>query len=262
MFTNVLKAELKRAFCGYSFYLAILVGFLGGFMGIAVANDFKFIVFHNSSAYLDWSWGMEFIAIIAPIIAVLPFGDSLVLDRTSGLLPHLLLRVSSGKYIAAKWLANASAGALAVTLVIILSFIFALTIKPLPLPLEWVEYMQGLIDSGRNIGPLIELFVKAPGLYILFTVGIGLLFGAAYATLALALSVFSRSRYLVLAAPFLVYWVISNFFALINLHGWAPWNALMVFGSPASVISILLPLLLLLLAGTLILIPAAVNGEL
>ncbi len=254
MFLNVLKAEFRRAFCGYSFYLAVLVGSLGGFIGIGLASDFKFTIFPNSSAYFAWSDGMGIIALLAPIIAVLPFGDSLALDRSSGFTRYLLMRTSSKSYIAAKWLANASAGALAVTLSVMLTFIFAGFLYPLRLPPEWVETVGGLVDGGEFLG-LVELFAKSPGQCVILIAGIGLLFGATYATLALSFSAILRSRYMVLAAPFLFYWTVSIIIDLAGFPGSAPWNALNIFGPPASMTSILLPLFLLLSAGTLCLIP-------
>lgn len=258
MFLNILKVELKRAFCGYSFYLAVLVGFLGGFFGIGLASNFKFTVFHNSSAYLAWVDGMDMIVILAPIIAVLPFGDSLALDRASGIARYFLLRVCPKKYIMAKWLANASAGALAVALTIILTFIFAASVYPLPLPPEWVEWTEDLINKGENLG-LVKLFVKTPALHTVFTACIGLLFGAAYATLALSFSVFLRSRYMILVVPFLFYWITSIVVDLAGFPGWAPWNVFQVFGALANEASSLLPSFLLLLVGTISLIPEVIK---
>lgn len=219
----MLREELYRAIHNRSFLLALVLGIVALWYGFISSNPWpppKYLLLGEhpleNNAYDTWlfafsgPWGL-----IAPLIAVLPFADSLVVDRTQGYLRHVLVRNSHRRYLLAKFLANLLAGGLAIALPMLLLFVFTS-----------LQYPRGLppLDHARTFvsGPLAHIYRIAPDLYVLFRVGLGFLFGAIYATLGLAISFLVKNRYLVLATPFLLYTIANFALAVLGLARWTP----------------------------------------
>jgi hypothetical protein len=73
-------------------------------------------------------------------------------------------------------------------------------------------------NDGRNL----QKECYATGLYILGRIGLGFLFGGAYATLGFAISSVARNRYVVLAGPLIIFLVATLVLHLLGLYGWIP----------------------------------------
>src|SRR5690606_12565241 len=91
-------------------------------------------------------------------------------------------------------------------------------------------------------------FIPQPTLYILARLGLAGLFGATYATLGMAISPFTKHRYVVLAFPFIFFWLFG--FA-VNIAGIPVWWSMYVLMPDAILDSnqrtIFLPIIGLLL---------------
>lgn len=123
------------------------------------------------------SWAEEGpLTLLVPLIAVLPFAASYVLDRTGGYLRHVLVRSSYRRYFLAKFVANLLAGGLAVALPLLLFYGFT----NLTLPRGFPPVHESRIPFERLSGPLGYLYRPAPDLYIFFLIGVGFIFGATY----------------------------------------------------------------------------------
>lgn len=195
-----------------------------------------------------------FFGLLAPLIATLPFGDSMVLDRAQGYLRNILLRTTFRRYFAAKFFVNLLAGGLAVAIPVLLVFIYANLIYPRGiLPIDQARMTPG----GYPNGPFKELYRSAPDLYALFRIGLAFLFGAIYANVGLLISLLVNNRYVVLATPFLLAMVGNFVLANLDLARWTPpttlnpnmvstTSALTVFGELGAIFAFCLIGLLLL----------------
>lgn len=222
----MLREELYRACWNWSFMLALALGTLSSGYGLSeycfpknIPGTHPF----NCNAYDAVIFAQKgpngVIALLVPLLAVLPFADSYALDRTQGYLRHVLVRSSYRRYFFAKFVANLLAGGLAVALPLLLLFGYTNLVYPRGLlPIEESRVTIG----GYPYGPLGSLYRIAPDLYILFRVGVGFIFGATYATLGLDISSFVNNRYIVLATPFLLYHVANFVLAVLGLERWSP----------------------------------------
>jgi len=217
------RADLYRALLNRTLLLALALGvcslayWLTDYdSGLDIPGDHPF----NTNAYDAVLWAERGpFALIVPLLAVIPFADSYVLDRTQGYLRHILVRCSYKRYLASKFLVNLLAGGFAVALPILFLFIFTNIIYPRGLlPIEQSRAVVGGIPDG----PLGFLYRTAPDLYILFLIALGFIFGATYATLGLAISFVAPNRYVVLATPFLLYHVANFVLAVLGLEVWSP----------------------------------------
>jgi hypothetical protein len=66
------------------------------------------------------------------------------------------------------------------------------------------------------------LYHTAPDLYILSLVALAFVFGATYAIFGLSISVFANNRYVVLATPWLFYFIANFIVGVLGLELWSP----------------------------------------
>lgn len=169
---------------------------------------------YNAYDAIIWAQG-NIIALLVPLIAVLPYADSLVEDRVSGFLRFVLIRVSYRYYLFAKFAVCWLSGGVATALPMLCFFVFVLLLYPrglLPLSLARVV----------PTGPLSGLYATAPDLYIFFLVALAFVFGGVYAILGLAVATLTDNRYVVVVIPFLLYHVANFVLALLGWEVWTP----------------------------------------
>lgn len=225
----MLKQEFRRAFVNKYFLLAILLAILTLIFGIIdymsgpnpreIPGASPFL--NNTFDAFLWAQGSLF-ALVAPIIAVLAFGDSYVVDRLKGYQNFILLRTTYRKYLTVKFIANLLAGgmSLALPLLILYGFTNIAFLRGFP------PETNARIPYYMLPGPLGSIYAKSPDLYIFFLIFLAFIFGIAYSTFALAFSIFIRNRYIVLATPFLFYIVIEFILQILGLPNWGPTAAL------------------------------------
>jgi hypothetical protein len=226
------QEETKRAVWNIGFLVAVAIGILAFFQGLSdyVAGPLmtaeyisRLPAFYNN-CYDAFIWAQRgLIGLIAPLIAVLPFSDSYLLDRSSGFLRSLLSRVSYKRYLFTKYCAAALSGGIALELPMILFFLVTNIAFPRGLNSNVLE--QRILSSPAALGPFGNLYQSNPDLYIFSLIGLGFLFGAVYAILGLAISVFVENRYVVLATPFVLYIIAHYLLSLFNVPAWSPVSA-------------------------------------
>lgn len=221
----MLKEELHRAFISKSFLLAILITSLSLIYGLAdyregaVSGEAAGVSPFINNAFDAFIWAEDvLLPLLAPLIVVLAFGDSYIVDCAKGYLNFILMRSSYRRYMIAKFLANLVAGGISLALPLFLLYGYTNIAFPRGFP----PLMNARIQYDRIAGPLGNLYSAQPDLYIVFLFALAFLFGAAYATLALGFSVFIRNRYLVLTTPFLLYWLFHFLFSVLGLESWSP----------------------------------------
>ncbi len=221
----MLRVEIHRAFTSRYFILSVLLGLLSLAYGL-----FDYISGPNptdmpeASPYLNnafdafiWAENSLFL-LLAPLLVVLPFSDSFVVDRSEGYMNFILSRSPYRKYLTSKYLANLLVGGVSLIIPLLLLYGYTNTFFPRGFP----PLLESRIPFDPMPGPAGHLYRANPDMYILFLIGLAFLFGAVYATLALAISTLVHNRYITLASPFLLYMVANISLAVLRLERWSP----------------------------------------
>lgn len=225
--------EIIRAFKNRSFTLALVLGFFALGQG---GSDYIFPLKFNSPEYLKlvppfynnvydaviWSQTGIF-SLITPLIAVLPFSDSLAQDRVSGYLRFILSRTSFRRYFFSKIVACMLVGGLSVSLPILFFFGFMHLFFPRGINID--EHTARLITSPVALGPFGFTYHSQPDIYILSLVFLGFIGGAVYAILGLSISAITDNRYIALATPFPAYILAHFITAILLIPKWSPLSA-------------------------------------
>jgi ABC-type transport system involved in multi-copper enzyme maturation permease subunit len=226
METFVIKVELRRAFSSWPFVIVVVIGTIAlgqglysygqGYQSYLSANKGDPFLYNSFDALLMARLGV--ISILAPLLAALPFADSLIVDRNSGFIRSMLLRSGRRKYVWSKLLATILVGGAAIAVPHIVIYGLASAIFP--------EGLSTTFGQQRMIvtGPLSDVYKSNPALYVWFNILISFIFGAVYAAIGMLVSCISDNRYIALASPFMFYIIMS--FIIANLHGglegWLP----------------------------------------
>lgn len=197
----MLRYEIKNAICNKRMMLSIGLGFLCLILGGA-----ELLFDHNEN--IDFSYLFLFsyscgtsslLALICPVFACIPYGDTYALERGSGYLLYKRTKVRRSTYIAGKLTAVALSGGVALSIPVACYLILCI-------------YMRGtlLVDHGMQyISHGVQFYQKQPVLYCLTYIGNAFLCGVIFSLLGLAVSVFVKSRYVVLFLPLVLY-ILSN----------------------------------------------------
>ena len=229
----MLKEEFRRAFFSWSFLLAIAITFAAAIFGLLeygppvspFSDPVKYPFINN--AFDGFIYGAYYwvLPAIAPLIAVLPFAASLITDRSSGYVTFILSRTSFRKYITSKFFANLLAGGISISIPLLIMYGVINIFYPRGFPPVTApgEARIGRIPYTLP-GPMTYLYRTKTDLYVFFLIGLSFIFGATYASLGLALSLFLHNRYVALATPFILY-QIGSF--VMNMLGKAEWSTVM-----------------------------------
>jgi hypothetical protein len=256
----MLVTEIRRAIINPYFPLAIIIGLIALFHGLRDYNlpssDPVYLASLPSffdNAYdavmvAQW-WGL--FALLPPLLATLPFSDTLGRDRASGFLRLVLARSTYRSYFLAKLTAGCLAGGLAVSLSVL--FFFGYTNLAFPRGINLDEYESRLVTTLEFLGPFGSLYHNTPDLYILGLVLLCFLGGAVYALFGLSISSVTNNRYLALSTPFLVYFIGHAAVSFLGIYQWSPIKVFLPFTSRnLQWIHILGPLGLICLASTIL----------
>lgn len=225
--SGILCIEFQRAFKNPRLWLIpvlALVGFWVGYQQISM--DF---VLEGASrlTYRLWMlwYSNTFFVYLAPLLAAIPYSDSLIIDRRYGFLKNVLTRCRFSHYLTAKALANMAAGALAVSIPVACNIIYCFLVVKINAPILTIGASSTSFPN-ISMGALGSLFPAHASLYLGCLVVLAALFGAAYATFGLAVSAWVNNRYAAMAAPF-AFMVVLGYLADRSLH-------LAIIGHPAG----------------------------
>lgn len=221
----MLRVELRRAFMNRYFILAVFLGILLLAFGLSDyvsgpnPKDMPGASPYLNNAFDAFIWAENrLFLLLAPLLVVLPFSDSFVVDRSEGYINFILSRSSYRKYLASKYISNFLVGGLSLIIPLLLLYGYTNAVFPRGFP----PLLEARIPFDPIPGPAGHLYRTNPDMYILFLIGLAFIFGAVYATLALAISTFVHNRYITLASPFLLYMVANLCLALLRLERWSP----------------------------------------
>lgn len=239
---RLLRSELYRAFSRkwpyFTFALGILVA-VYGYISIQAGNLSFNTVPHRFNAWYSflqvfgqnsnsiWGWAV-------PLLASLPFGDTLIYDLNHGFEVPLLMRVGKNRYFFTKWLANIIVVASVSTAILSCSLLIALiwrrdVVLPAVLPPlqghtipAGLDLFSGVFASSYQPHVLSSLFWSHPALYSLMVIIIGVLVSISIGSITMVSSMWLKNRYLVLSAPFIFYMVLNVALQQVGLLKWLP----------------------------------------
>ena len=197
----MVRAELKRAFCSKSFWIACIITLAmlafgssdylpPSYADIELPNPWWIYYFHC------FFLGMKtMLPVFYPIVAMIPFCLSYRWDRDSGYRQLILLKASRKIYLRAKALAVSASAFMAILLP----------------SLAWIPVCRLLGDMdwdnarkyyGHNIFFAPSFYEEHVVLYCMMYAFHAALLGAVFAILGLGLSTVVKNRYLALLLPF------------------------------------------------------------
>ena len=181
--------------------------------GYSYADLWYFVYYYSHFPYL------------LPLIAALPFAETLAQDREEGFIRYVTFRTTYRQYIAAKFIVNAMITALAVFLPMLLLFLFARMVAPPNL--YPINLWQPTI-VGRPWGFLMSLFESNPDGFIALIALLSIVMGILYSTLGMAVAFIYSNRYATWGIPlglFLASHFISGKTHMLGSR-WSPLTAL------------------------------------
>jgi hypothetical protein len=226
--SGILHIEFQRAFKNPRLWLIPVLALVGFWVGYQ--QYFMDFVLEGASPASPTGYGCSgipthFFVYLAPLLAAIPYSDSLIIDRRYGFLKNVLTRCRFSHYLTAKALANMAAGALAGSIPGACNSSSCFLVVKGNAPILTVGDSQ-IIFPNIPMGALGSLFPAHAGLYLGCLVVLAALFGAAYATFGLAVSAWVNNRYAAMAAPF-AFMVVLGYLADRSLH-------LAIIGHPAG----------------------------
>lgn len=159
-------------------------------------------------------WPTALWPVLIPVVAALPAGDSLAIDRRRGLDAVAITRVGWTRYLWGKLLGNALMTVTAMGIAIgIVEILFAATLpRVLPRLLGWtynpaLPYrvkISGVYGFSYATQFHPHFFWAAPALYVALVIGVALWAAVSLASLSTAAAVWVRQPLLTLAVPMVV----------------------------------------------------------
>jgi len=248
------KTEFQRAFLGIPFWLAVVIGTLLCMIGLSSYFEGPNVIpgahpFYRN-AYEAWLFAYAegptaLFVILAPLLAVLPHADAYVMDRTTGYLRFVLLRVPRWRYFLMRLAVVALSGGIATALPLIITFGITNLMLPRGLPPRSPGELEPV--SFLNV-----VYWSNPDVFVFIATGLAFLFGAVYATFGFAVSAYVDKRYLALVTPFVFYHVTNFVLAALGLEEWTPLGMWVPFGITTSTAFSVFAQLMLMLTATLL----------
>jgi len=174
--------------------------------------------------------GMSFqslFVLLLPMAAVLPAGDSLALDRESGVDVGLIVRMGWRTYLWGKLAGNMAVSGLTTLSALVCASIAMTFVYPIGLPRDLgarrlAMTAHGVSALGYQPQFLPHLYWAHPALYVALAAGLATLATMALAGLVTGLSLWIPRRYLVLLIPVAAFFAGNYVAEFFGLWSWQP----------------------------------------
>lgn len=170
---------------------------------LLLPDQYPFSVYNSCMGFSFDVWQLIFYTVF-PILAAIPYADSLLRDIKSGYAKNLLLKAKREHYLFAKLAAVFTSGGLAVLLPLALNFYLTAMFLPTLLPHAATGFFPIFAYATGS-----ALFYTHPFVYWLLFALLLFLTAGVLACTALAFSFFIRYTYIVLLCPFLLFLALS-----------------------------------------------------
>lgn len=212
---NMVKIEIRRAFCNKSFFISI-------FIGVLITGSQIFTWALPSSKWLDnyllgkgeypvslfntWigatgqTFQLTLFFMVLPILACIPYSGSCFVDHECGYQMHILTKSGKYHYYAAKCTAVYLSGGIAVLIPLVVNLIATAMIVPALIP-----------EASSRTFPIFEhsmwsgLFYTHPFYYTAGYFLLIFLYAGLFALWGILASFYLKNKYMVLLLPFIIY---------------------------------------------------------
>ncbi len=221
---QLLKLELKKAFCSRWFIAALLIGIVLAVISACTTavsfygeggtvefikecinnNEIPKLGLEGSTLYNKWlggtyDTGSVVFFYLVPLIAVLPCGWNCSEEINNGYLKLIVPRVGRRRYFSAKLIAAFASGGAAVALTLLLSLMITAAIVPAIAIQPYNEMYYG-VSHGDMLSSMAYLH---PLLYALVYIVIDFLLAGCFACLPVVVSLYSEKRVAALIVPYI-----------------------------------------------------------
>ncbi|MCD7827017.1 MAG: hypothetical protein LUG85_00550 [Clostridiales bacterium] len=163
--------------------------------------DHAMITLFNQWMGQEWnSMGQSLFYLLLPFFGSLAYSWSLLSERKSGYIKHIVTRTLRRKYYTAKYIAVFVAGGLVVLIPLIINFMVVSAFIPATTP-------DIFYDIYYDMGPtkaLSQLFFSHPYVFVLYRMISAFIFAGLFASLGMSFSFFIKNRFVIVALPFLI----------------------------------------------------------
>lgn len=135
---------------------------------------------------------------IFPILASIVYSDSYWIDKYSGFIKNIYTRAKKVDYLISKYLTIFVVGGVSVSIPLLCSLLLMFMSLPAVTPSVFSQF-----DLSKDM--FGNLFYNHPYIYIWIYLFLNFVFGGLCSTLGLAISTFSKNRFLAILGPLIVY---------------------------------------------------------
>ncbi len=219
---KVVKLELYRAFHGKTFYISLLIGLiictldLLSFCAQFGVNDGEYLIQAWIGTDYQFAYN-EMFYVLLPVLACLPFGGSLYMDKITGYAKNICIKASRNNYIFAKCISVFLSAFCSVAIPLGLNLFIAAGLFPnfIPERLEWMSI--GLLD--RNM--FSSIYSINPVLYCLIYILIDGFFSGSIALTSLSIAKIVNSHFSAVVTPMVLVIITSIITEGDSLSNWS-----------------------------------------
>lgn len=215
-----IKSEFKRAFISRNNLIANLIVIFS--LLVAYYDDSKILPPQIDAIDLfircRTSTPLSFLPLLAPLVACIPFANSYVLDKESGLLKYIYIKIKPKQFLLIRLIVNALVSGLVFVIAQSIMLIFLVII-----------YGVNSNPTCEVVGAFSSFYYSSKITYALIIIATSFIFGMVFSTLSLGISTLVNNKYLILLLPFIYVIITGTIFETIGLNNIINLNAVMLF---------------------------------
>ena len=224
MSKRIFQIECCKAFKNRWFCISLIISGVFAFCGayIMISNYFfridmwKLLMDENGvfiknphvnaeTVFNSWiggdvgTWSASTFFFLFPMLAVVPYGWSLISELKSGYIKNIFTRMDRRDYLRAKYLAAFLAGGVSVVLPMLMNFLTVACFIPMRMPEASEDMYYGVFGGSL----WAEIFYTCPILYVLLYLVLDFVFAGLWATVSLSVAYFVKNKATAIFGPYL-----------------------------------------------------------
>ena len=224
MSKRIFQIECCKAFKNRWFFISLIISGVFAFCGayIMISNYFfridmwKLLMDENGvfiknphvnaeTVFNSWiggdvgTWSASTFFFLFPMLAVVPYGWSLISELKSGYIKNIFTRMDRRDYLRAKYLAAFLAGGVSVVLPMLMNFLTVACFIPMRMPEASEDMYYGVFGGSL----WAEIFYTCPILYVLLYLVLDFVFAGLWATVSLSVAYFVKNKATAIFGPYL-----------------------------------------------------------
>lgn len=216
---NFFKNEFKRCFFSKITFLGMAITFIC--LVIPYIDDLKIpypnadgiIFFIRSSACLP----LSYLPLLAPLIACIPSATTYIVDKKSGILNYILLKMKRKKYITIRIAVNFLVSGLVLVIPQIIMLIFLII-------------RHGINNTSIEVvGAFSSVFYNSKIAYVTIMLVVFFISSAVFSTFALGISSIVENKYLTIILPYIYVIISGTVFEMVEVNRIVNLNVMTLF---------------------------------